>query len=289
IESDGRHGLPGTIDVVDCLAQARAADGWVATPVENLTEKRFVVFENGNVRAFIANTWAPGKGDDPGHYVTDLISRWVAFQSAIIYLVAPSFEDGTVSESIETAIDVTVLSHTGPSATVPGLSPKEADRIQEVVATANLRVAIPETVAGIRKVENLARTLGTEETQVQLRFTRGGFVAPVGEARRVTSSNMFVTPAGSVTATQVVPDVRVTGRSQSEARRFADTSLGRLGITQLPEDPRAAFKMVPAALAITPKDRHIMFAIIGTLFAAPLGLSVNGVPYVEGRKGTGKT
>src|SRR5699024_10510485 len=178
--------------------------------VESRGQKLLPALENGNVRAYIANTWAPGEGDDPGPYVTDLISRCVAFQSAIVYLVAPSFEDGAVSESIEKAIDVTVLSHTGQSATVLGLSPREADRIQEVVATANLRVAIPETVAGIRKVENLARTLGTEQTQVQLRFTRGGFVAPVGEARRVTPTHMFVTPAGSVTATQVVPDVRVT-------------------------------------------------------------------------------
>src|SRR5699024_7000273 len=90
IETDARHGLPGTIDVVDCLSNARAADGWVATPVEALTEKRYVVFENGVVRAFIANKWVPGKGEDPGHVETELISRWVAFQSAIVYLVAPS-------------------------------------------------------------------------------------------------------------------------------------------------------------------------------------------------------
>src|SRR5699024_1617639 len=201
---------------------------------------RFVVFENGNVRAFIANKWVPGKGEDPGHVETELISRWVAFQSAIVYLVAPSFEDGAVSESIEKAIDVTVLSHTGQSATVLGLSPREADRIQEVVATANLRVAIPATDAGMRKVEKRASVGG------------GGFVAPGGAAGRFQPTRMCVPPAGSVTATHVVPDVRVTGRSQNEARRFADTSLGRLGIAQLPEDPRAAFKMVPAALTITP-------------------------------------
>lgn len=235
-------------------------------------------------------------GRDPGLFytVTDKegdtheirITDWCAWKAKAteswgVNSSGKSYESGKSSYTVE------LINKRGQSFVRPGLTIVQAHNPQAVAdAVAAASVKLPLSAPHRRRLENMLRVLGQEDSQERTSaYTTTGWLVENGEPA------VFLAPIGAVTGAGITHAFSVTAPagSQDGALQPAQRTLGWDTIPGTPAELRQAANAIKGFLAIAPNRPDLGLALLGGVLAAPLALSTRTTIIVVGKPGVGKS
>jgi hypothetical protein len=194
--------------------------------------------------------------------------------------------NGEPFETTAASYAVQVIDGAGRSMTREGFTAEDAHKPSTVLDRVDIGAILPD-LSGRRAVEAMLRATGRHDGMTLLQeFHRLGWMRDADTGRHV-----FLAPAGSVTAEGPTPEFAVGSPvgSQAGAGTTAAMAIGYPDIPQSNEDIRTAAKAIRAFYDVLPKRPDVVSAILGAVFASPLGLSRRCTVFITAGVGVGKT
>lgn len=213
------------------------------------------------------------------------ITSWIAWKpSSTVHLSVAS--DGEPFETSVSTCSVQLIDGLGHSKTVEGFTVEDAHKPSAVLDRMNMGVVLPD-LSGRRAAESMLRATGHHNGMTLLQeFHRLGWMRDTD-----TGLHVYLAPAGSVTAAGPTNEYTVGSPvgSQAGAGTNAARAIGYPDIPQSNEDIRTAAQAIRAFYDVLPKRPDVVSAILGAVFASPLGLSRRCTVFITAGVGVGKT
>lgn len=210
---------------------------------------------------------------------------WVAWTSKVVESYAVT-STGQRVQSGEALYSIDLVRRDGKRFRGNDLTASEAHNPTIITDRVNSGVKLPTGSVDRRRVENMLRALGRDDSQETTdQFTSAGWLVEKGKPA------VFLAPAGSISAAGVTDafDVIEPAGSQAGGLQPAQRAMGWDTIPTTRQELIAAASAIDAFLRIAPRRRDLGIAILGALFAAPLALSTRTTLIIFAKPGIGKS
>ena len=279
---DAAHSIfSGEVEADEAVAPLSLRDALQSSEVESIPlGDGDVVTVNGSYHglAYLSK-------DANGVFTTRTVVDFVAWKSKAAESWAVN-SSGHRVETGEATYTVDLVRRDRRRFTAGGFTASNAHNPVTVTDRLNAGVKLPTSSTDRRRVENMLRSLGSEDSlELTSQFTATGWLVEDG------APAVFLAPAGSVTAAGVTKAFSVVEPigSQAGALQPAQRLLGWDTVPVTPEELVAAASSIDAFLRIAPKRRDLGIALLGAMFAAPLALSTRTTVILHAKPGVGKS
>lgn len=213
------------------------------------------------------------------------ITSWIAWKSSMTSHLSVG-SNGEPYETTAASYSVQVLDAVGRSMTRDGFTAEDAHKPSAVLDRVDIGAILPD-LQGRRAVEAMLRATGRHDGMALFQeFHRLGWMRDPDMERHV-----FLAPAGSVTAAGPTTEFTVgaPAGSQAGAGTNAAMAIGYPTIPQTDDGIQTAAKAIRAFYDVLPNRSEVVSAILGAVFASPLGLSRRCSVFITAGVGVGKT